>query len=151
MRIVRVASCYGSGSGGLRTALHHLTAPGWPSRRVLALPLVRSVRLLAKSEVRSWPALGALAARTGALFVDRVRLRALPGTVAEIAAAVASGDSVTVFPEGTTWCGAAAGPFRHAAFPSRDRRPRIERRGSGATTLSLRCVGCCAPAEPCAS
>lgn len=83
---------------------------------VLALPLLRPVRLLAKAEVRSWPGLGSLAALTGALFVDRARLRALPDTVAEITAALAAGDVVAVFPEGTTWCGGGAGPLRRAAF-----------------------------------
>jgi hypothetical protein len=40
-------------------------------------------------------------------------LRGLP---AVIAATLRSGDNVAVLPEGTTWCGAAAGPFRRGAF-----------------------------------
>jgi len=83
---------------------------------VLALGAVRAVRMLAKREVRDWPVIGRLAARSGALFVDRAGLRTLPATVAAIADALRSGAVVGVFPEGTTWCGAAAGPFRRAAF-----------------------------------
>lgn len=83
---------------------------------VLALFAAGPVRMQAKREVRDWPVLGPLAARTGALFVDRSGLRALPGTVAETADALRSGAVVGVFPEGTTWCGAAAGTFRRAAF-----------------------------------
>lgn len=83
---------------------------------VVALGAVTPVRLLAKREVRQWPVIGALATRTGTLFVDRADLRALPDTVAETAAALRAGAAVGVFPEGTTWCGAAAGPFRRAAF-----------------------------------
>ncbi|MDN5858927.1 MAG: 1-acyl-sn-glycerol-3-phosphate acyltransferase [Pseudonocardia sp.] len=83
---------------------------------VVALGAVAPVRLLAKREVRQWPVIGALAARTGALFIDRAGLRSLPATVAETARALRAGAAVGVFPEGTTWCGVAAGPFRRAAF-----------------------------------
>jgi len=83
---------------------------------VLALAAVAPVRPLAKRAVGAWPLIGRLARSAGALFVDRAGLRALPGTVAELTAALRAGDAVAVFPEGTTWCGAAAGPFRRAAF-----------------------------------
>ncbi|MEU9984367.1 lysophospholipid acyltransferase family protein [Streptomyces sp. NPDC050856] len=85
----------------------------------LDVPLVAAVlpgRMLAKSEVRHWPVLGPLAARGGTLFVERDRLRALPGTVRELAAALRSGSRVIVFPEGSTWCGRAQGRFRPAVF-----------------------------------
>ena len=83
---------------------------------VVALTAVAPVRLLAKCEVGGWPLIGGLARRSGALFVDRAGLRALPGTVAGVADALRAGHAVAVFPEGTTWCGAAAGPFRRAVF-----------------------------------
>ncbi|NMI00741.1 lysophospholipid acyltransferase family protein [Pseudonocardia acidicola] len=83
---------------------------------VLVLGAVQPVRMLAKREVRDWPVIGAIAARTGALFVDRAGLRTLPATIADVAAALRAGDTVGVFPEGTTWCGAASGPFRRAPF-----------------------------------
>lgn len=83
---------------------------------VLALNAVQPVRLLAKHEVRDWPLIGGLAVRTGALFVDRAGLRALPATVAETAGALRDGAAVGVFPEGTTWCGTRSGPFHRAAF-----------------------------------
>ena len=76
---------------------------------VLALAAVAPVRPLAKREVGEWPFIGRLARRAGALFVDRAGLRALPGTVAELAAALRAGDAVAVFPEGTTWCGRRGG------------------------------------------
>lgn len=82
----------------------------------LAVAAVLPVRMLAKREVRGWPLVGALAARSGALFLDRASLRSLPATVAAAAAALRAGSSVGVFAEGTTWCGAAAGPLRPAAF-----------------------------------
>jgi len=83
---------------------------------VLALTAVAPVRLVAKREVGKWPLIGGLAQCSGALFIDRAGLRALPQTIAEVSAALREGDAVAVFPEGTTWCGAAAGPFRRAAF-----------------------------------
>jgi len=83
---------------------------------VLALDAVQPVRMLAKCEVRDWPVIGGLAARTGAVFVDRAGLHALPATVAATADALRAGSAVGVFPEGTTWCGEVAGSFRRAAF-----------------------------------
>jgi 1-acyl-sn-glycerol-3-phosphate acyltransferase len=83
---------------------------------VVALSSVRPVRLLAKREVRDWPVVGPLAARAGAVFLDRARLRSLPGTVDAAAAVLRNGGTVAAFPEGTTWCGAAAGALRPAAF-----------------------------------
>jgi 1-acyl-sn-glycerol-3-phosphate acyltransferase len=97
--------------GGALVVANHLS---WLD--VLAVGAVAPVRMLAKREVRDWPLIGGLAERTGALFVDRAGLRALPGTVADAAAALRAGAVIAVFPEGTTWCGAAGGPFRRAAF-----------------------------------
>ncbi|MEU7175598.1 lysophospholipid acyltransferase family protein [Micromonospora tulbaghiae] len=88
---------------------------------VLAVLAVSPARMLAKREVRRWPLVGALAAAAGTVFVDRSRPHDLPATVAQVAGALRSGRSVAVFPEGTTWCGAAtdcrpSGGFRPAMF-----------------------------------
>ncbi|GAA2682048.1 lysophospholipid acyltransferase family protein [Actinoplanes palleronii] len=83
---------------------------------ILALVAVTPVRLVAKHDVRSWPALGATASRSGAIFIDRTRPRTLPMTVGEVAAALRAGRSVAAFPEGTTYCGAERGDFRPALF-----------------------------------
>ncbi|MGW8768067.1 lysophospholipid acyltransferase family protein [Streptomyces sp. NPDC055815] len=85
----------------------------------LDIPLLAAVlpgRMVAKAEVRRWPVLGTLAALGGTLFIDRDRLRALPGTVRAMAGVLAGGGRVVVFPEGSTWCGRAGGRFRPAAF-----------------------------------
>lgn len=74
------------------------------------------MRSVAESEIASWPIVGPLAARAGTVFLDRQRLRALPGTIAELTAALRSGALVNVCPEGTTWCGMRLGPFRPALF-----------------------------------
>ncbi|TWH66350.1 1-acyl-sn-glycerol-3-phosphate acyltransferase [Micromonospora olivasterospora] len=88
---------------------------------ILAVLAVAPARMLAKREVRDWPLIGLLAAAAGALFVDRARPRALPATVARVAAALRAGHPVAVFPEGTTWCGVLpgcrpGGGFRPAVF-----------------------------------
>ncbi|MFI9155128.1 lysophospholipid acyltransferase family protein [Streptomyces sp. NPDC053367] len=98
-------------AGGLLLVAHHVS---WLDVPLLAA--VRPARMLAKREIRRWPVAGALAARGGALFIDRDRLRTLPGTVAQLAEVLRTGGAVGVFPEGSTWCGRAQGRFRRAAF-----------------------------------
>ncbi|WP_143569360.1 lysophospholipid acyltransferase family protein, partial [Streptomyces acidiscabies] len=68
--------------GGLLVVANHIS---WLDVPLLAA--VRPARMLAKREIRQWPVAGPIAARA-ALFIDRDRLRALPGTVATIAAAL---------------------------------------------------------------
>ncbi|MER5748555.1 lysophospholipid acyltransferase family protein [Streptomyces sp. NPDC002088] len=97
-------------TGGLLLVANHIS---WLDIPLLAA--VRPARMLAKAEIRRWPVAGPLAARA-ALFIDRDRLRALPGTVARMADTLRAGQAVAVFPEGSTWCGRAQGDFRRAAF-----------------------------------
>ncbi|MEU8485756.1 lysophospholipid acyltransferase family protein [Streptomyces sp. NPDC048641] len=98
-------------AGGVLVVANHIS---W-----LDIPLTavaRPARMLAKREVASWPVAGPIAARGGTLFIERDRLRALPDTVARIADALRAGAAVAAFPEGSTWCGRAQGPFRRAVF-----------------------------------
>ncbi|MFB7464830.1 lysophospholipid acyltransferase family protein [Streptomyces sp. NPDC056224] len=100
-------------AGGRLVVANHIS---W-----LDIPLVAAVlpcRMLAKSDIRAWPVLGSLAARAGTLFIERDRIRALPDTVGSVTGALLAGDRVTVFPEGSTWCGRAQGTFRRAVFQS---------------------------------
>ena len=83
---------------------------------IVVLMAHHPVRLVAKREVRDWPGIGALAALSGAIFLDRRRPKALPGTVAQVAAALRAGRPVAVFPEGTTFCGPERGQFRPAVL-----------------------------------
>ncbi|MGW0392841.1 lysophospholipid acyltransferase family protein [Streptomyces sp. NPDC003042] len=112
---------------GIRITVHGSSGPEG-GRLIVAnhiswldIPLVTAVlpcRMLAKSEIGAWPVLGRLAARAGTLFIERDRIRALPATVGALTRALLAGDRVTVFPEGSTWCGRAQGPFRRAVFQS---------------------------------
>ncbi|MBX3651146.1 MAG: 1-acyl-sn-glycerol-3-phosphate acyltransferase [Burkholderiales bacterium] len=72
------------------------------------------VRFVAKSEIRSWPAIGWLSARTGTLFIERARRRDAARINGEIADAMIAGDVVAVFPEGTTTDGSRVLRFHGA-------------------------------------
>jgi 1-acyl-sn-glycerol-3-phosphate acyltransferase len=102
------------------------------------------LRLVAKAEVRDWPVIGRLAATAGTIFIDRSRPRLLPATVAAVREALARGERVAVFPEGTTSCGRDTGPFRPAMFQAAIEaraavvpvRLRYRLPGGGATTAA---------------
>ncbi|MFD9076678.1 lysophospholipid acyltransferase family protein [Streptomyces lasiicapitis] len=84
---------------------------------VVALLAVEPVSFVAKKEVGRWPVVGTLARRLGTQFIDREGgRRELPLMVGELAKTLASGRSVLVFPQATTWCSVPAGRFRRAAF-----------------------------------
>jgi 1-acyl-sn-glycerol-3-phosphate acyltransferase len=67
---------------------------------------------IAKSEVRSWPFLGPICAGMGTLFVDRSSRSDMPRVLADMESALARGDGVIFFPEGTSTAGETVGPFR---------------------------------------
>lgn len=72
-------------------------------------------RFVAKSEIRQWPLAGWLAQRAGTVFINRAR-RHDTGRIAEtIGAALAEGDVVGLFPEGTTSEGHGVNKF-HASL-----------------------------------
>lgn len=111
---------------------------------LIALCAVQPLRMVAKSEVAGWPVVNLLARRAGTIFVDRERLRTLPRTVEAASGALAHGEAIGAFPEGTTWCGLASGRFRPAIFQAAintasDVRPvalRYRLAGAGATTVA---------------
>ncbi|MFF4605375.1 lysophospholipid acyltransferase family protein [Streptomyces sp. NPDC001339] len=100
----------GGGPGAL-VVVNHISWLDIP-----ALLAVEPVTLLAKREVDGWPVVGGLARRAGTHFIDRTDLRRLPDVVRELADLLASGRSVAVFPQATTWCTADRGTFRRATF-----------------------------------
>jgi 1-acyl-sn-glycerol-3-phosphate acyltransferase len=68
-------------------------------------------RFVSKADVRHWPLLGWLIAAVGTLFIERERKRDALRVVHQMARALAAGDSVAIFPEGTTGDGRALLPF----------------------------------------
>ena len=69
---------------------------------ILALGNVMPFCFLAKSDVAEWPVVSAFAEVQGTVFVDRKRRRSLPETIRQMAARMAEGRAVLLFPEGTT-------------------------------------------------
>jgi 1-acyl-sn-glycerol-3-phosphate acyltransferase len=68
-------------------------------------------RFVSKADVKRWPLLGWLIGAVGTLFIERERKRDAMRVVHQVAEALAAGDVVAVFPEGTTGDGRALLPF----------------------------------------
>lgn len=88
--------------------LHVCNHVSWTDIPILAAGL--PLRFLAKREVASWPLIGWITRQVGTLFVkrgagDSVAVRET------LASALKTGESVLVFPEGTTTSGASVRPF----------------------------------------
>jgi 1-acyl-sn-glycerol-3-phosphate acyltransferase len=79
---------------------------------VLVIASLTPAMFVAKSEVRSWPAIGWLAARAETLFVRRASGRSLLEVKNRIAGLLLEGRSVALFPEATTSEGETVLPFR---------------------------------------
>ena len=68
-------------------------------------------RFVSKADVRHWPLLGWLIGAVGTLFIERERKRDALRVVHQVAEALRGGQSVAVFPEGTTGDGRSLLPF----------------------------------------
>jgi len=71
---------------------------------------------VSKAEVASWPVFGAVARRTGVLFVARDSATSRRKVMSEAEAALAGGVPILNFPEGTTSDGVGVLPFRRGLF-----------------------------------
>jgi 1-acyl-sn-glycerol-3-phosphate acyltransferase len=79
---------------------------------IFALHAVGPVRFIAKSEIARWPLIGRLVAGVGTLFIERGRRHDTHRVNQHVAAALADGDIVAVFPEGTVTNGTRVLPFK---------------------------------------
>jgi 1-acyl-sn-glycerol-3-phosphate acyltransferase len=78
---------------------------------ILAINAVHPARFVSKADVRAWPLLGWLVAGGGTLFIERERKRDALRVVHQIAESLKQGDTVAMFPEGTTGDGLTLLPF----------------------------------------
>lgn len=69
---------------------------------------------VSKDDVRAWPLVGWLSQRIDTIFLARRSARAAHAACADIAAVLADGMTVAVFPEGTTSDGCSVLPFHGA-------------------------------------
>ncbi len=87
----------------------------------LDIPMIASAcgcAFVAKKEVARWPLLGRMTADLGAIFVDRENIGDVTRVSECIAAALGAGQSVALFPEGTSSMGARVAPFHPALLAS---------------------------------
>jgi len=78
---------------------------------ILAINAVVPARFVSKSEVRHWPVVGRLVSAAGTLYIERERPRDAMRVVHQMAEAFKAGDTLAVFPEGTTTDGHSLLPF----------------------------------------
>lgn len=85
---------------------------------ILLINACQRVRFVAKVEVRSWPLIGWIAARTGTLFFKRTSPHQLARVMKFTAASLRRGDCMAIFPEGTTTDGSSVQAFHSGLFES---------------------------------
>jgi lyso-ornithine lipid O-acyltransferase len=81
---------------------------------IVVIGSLAPIAFVAKTEVGSWPLVGATARIQRTVFVDRSRRQQTGDAIAEIVARLASGTSVVLFAEGTSSDGNRVLPFRSA-------------------------------------
>lgn len=96
----------------------------WADIPVLASRI--DARFVAKDDIAAWPILGALARRYGPIFVDRGRSASSVAQADAIRGALASGQSVILFAEGTTSDGTTVLPFRTSLFAAADAATAVQ-------------------------
>lgn len=83
---------------------------------IFVLDSVRALRFVSKSEVARWPLIGRLATAAGTLYIKRQSRHAVRGIIESAARALRDGNSVGIFPEGTTGDGDDVGQFHASLF-----------------------------------
>ncbi len=104
---------------GVRLVVHGLPRPGaklivanhvsWLD--IPAISAVEGLRFVSKAEVKRWPVFGKLADASDTLYLTRERPRDALRVVHQMAEALQAGDTLAVFPEGTTADGIELLPF----------------------------------------
>jgi 1-acyl-sn-glycerol-3-phosphate acyltransferase len=82
---------------------------------ILLIGGMLKAHFIAKSEVQSWPGIGPLASLAGTLYVER-RARRSREQRDVIGASLADGNSLVLFPEGTSSDGSRVLPFKSSLF-----------------------------------
>ena len=92
---------------------------------IFVLNAIGPMRFVAKAELARWPAIGRLIRNVGTLFVERARRRDAHRVGDETRDALAAGDIVAVFPEGTTTDGSTVLPFKSSLL-----QPIVDAKGA---------------------
>ncbi|KAA1251316.1 1-acyl-sn-glycerol-3-phosphate acyltransferase [Mycobacterium simiae] len=83
---------------------------------VFAVGAVLPGSFVARADMFTGPVIGMVARLLKIIPIERASLRRLPVVVDAVARRLSAGQTVVAFPEGTTWCGLAAGSFYPAMF-----------------------------------
>jgi 1-acyl-sn-glycerol-3-phosphate acyltransferase len=97
--------------GGAMIAGNHVS---WAD--IFVIGSVRHTRFIAKSEIRDWPLAGWLAEKSGTIFIRRARRHDTARINALVHEALAGGECVALFPEGTTTEGNRLLKFHSSLF-----------------------------------
>jgi len=105
----------------------------------LDIPVISSlmpISFVAKAEVNNWPLFGTLARLQGTLFIDRRLSKVNEGQTA-LAKRLDAGDSLMLFPEGTSSDGTRVLPFRRALLQT-----ALDQAGSGKLVIQPVSIVC---------
>jgi 1-acyl-sn-glycerol-3-phosphate acyltransferase len=83
---------------------------------IFVISSIRPTRFIAKSEIRDWPLAGWIAERSGTIFIRREKRSDTARISQRVHAALAQGDCVGLFPEGTTSWGDQVRKFHSSLF-----------------------------------
>ncbi|MBX3205532.1 MAG: 1-acyl-sn-glycerol-3-phosphate acyltransferase [Labilithrix sp.] len=72
--------------------------------------------MVSRADLATWPVVGAAARSVGTVFVDRSSAKSGAATIRAIQKHLEDGQTITLFPEGTTFAGDEVRPFHGGAF-----------------------------------
>jgi len=75
-------------------------------------------RMVSKADLSGWPIIGAAARSVGTVFVDRGDAKSGASAIRGIRELLRAGQTVVIFPEGTTFAGDEVRPFQAGSFLS---------------------------------
>lgn len=111
-------------SGSKQAALWVANHISWMDIAVLGS---QGVGFLSKSEIRQWPVIGWLGEKSGTVFIQRGGKNASQKAATAIANKINEGDSILVFPEGTTSSGENVRRFHARIFaPALDHQLMVQ-------------------------
>jgi len=108
---IHVHGCRAQSPHGVMLAANHVS---WLD--ILALGATGPVSFIAKDDVAAWPVFGWLAKWQETIFIARDRRASTRKQISAIGARLDDGDTLLLFPEGTTSDGNVVYPFKSAHF-----------------------------------
>lgn len=112
LRVERVtAGAFSQGARGRLVVANHRSAIDIP----ILLELTGG-HMVSKSDVANWPLLGLAATRAGTIYVDRSDSLSGVSAIRVMRTLLSDGETVCIFPEGTTFAGDEVQPFHPGSF-----------------------------------